>query len=93
MPGRGEDRPLVTKEPTSYGPYWRAEWVLCKKILTQHDVTQDLVVVHLDVTDCNTKAQDLLELELDGGTDLRDLVAEILGMGDGSGELAGCGSI
>jgi hypothetical protein len=41
----------------------------------------------------NTEAQDLLELELDGRTDLRDLVVEVLGVGDGSGEFARCGRI
>jgi len=64
-----------------------------KKVLTQHDVTQDLVVVHLDMANSNTEAQDLLELELDSGADLRDLVVEIFGVGDGSGELAGCRNI
>ena len=57
---------------------------------TQHDVSEDLVVGHLDVTNSNTQAKNLLELELDRGTDLRDLVVEILSMRDGGGELSSC---
>ena len=57
---------------------------------TQHDVSEDLVVGHLDVTNSNTQAKNLLELELDRGTDLRDLVVEILSVRDGGGELASC---
>ena len=38
----------------------------------------------------NTQAEHLLELELDGRLDLVDAGAEVIGVGDGSGELAGC---
>jgi hypothetical protein len=57
---------------------------------TQHDVTEDLIVSHLDVTNSNTEAEDLLELELDGRADLVELLLEVLGVRDGCGELAGC---
>ena len=56
---------------------------------TQHDVTEDLVLSHLDVADSDTKAENLLQLELDGRADLSELVAQVLGVRDGGGELAG----
>ena len=57
---------------------------------TQHDVAENLVVGHLDVTDGNTQAKDLLELELDGRADLSELVLEVFGVRDGCRELASC---
>jgi len=60
------------------------------KLLTQHNVTQDLVIGHLDMANSNAEAQDLLELELDGWTDFRDLVGEVLSVGNRCGELASC---
>lgn len=57
----------------------------------QHDVGEELVVGHLDVADGNTQAEHLLKLELDGALDLGDLLLEVLGVGDGGGELAGLG--
>ena len=43
------------------------------------------------MADGDTQAQHLLELELDGRLDLGDLLAEVLGVRDGGGELAGLG--
>ena len=57
---------------------------------TQHDVAENLVVGHLDVTDGNTQAKDLLELELDGRADLSQLVVKILRVRHRSRELASC---
>jgi hypothetical protein len=57
---------------------------------TQHDVAEDLVVRHLDVADGDAEAEDLLELELDGRTDLDQLVVQVLGVRDRRRELAGC---
>jgi hypothetical protein len=57
----------------------------------QHEVGNKLLLGHLDVADGDTKAQNLLELELDGGLDVVDLVLHVFGVGDGGGELAGCG--
>ena len=54
----------------------------------QHDVGDELLLGHLDVADGDTHAEHLLELELDGGLDLVDLAAEIIGVGNGGGELA-----
>lgn len=59
-----------------------------KKARTQHDVSKDLVVVHLDMSNGNTQAKDLLELELDRGAHLVDLVGKIFSVGDGGGEFA-----
>jgi len=62
-----------------------------EEVDTEHDVSEDLVVVHLDVTNSDTQAKDLLELELDGRTDLSNLVGEVLRVGYGGRELAGLG--
>lgn len=56
----------------------------------QHDVSDQLLLSHLNVADGDTHAENLLQLELDGGLDLGDLVAEVVGVRDGGRELAGC---
>ena len=56
----------------------------------QHDVANKLLIGHVDVADSDTHAENLLELELDGGLDFGDLGAEVLVVGDGGRELAGC---
>ncbi len=58
---------------------------------TQHDVAKNLVVGHLDVADGDTQAENLLKLELDRRADLVQLVAEVLSVRDGGGELARLG--
>lgn len=58
----------------------------------QHDVGDELVLGHGDVSDGDTHAQHLLQLEFDGGLDLGDLAAQVVGVRDGGGELAGFGS-
>ena len=55
----------------------------------QHDVADQLFLVHADVSDGDTHAEHLLQLELDGGLDLVDLASKVVGVGDRSGELAG----
>jgi hypothetical protein len=57
----------------------------------QHDVADQLVLGHTNVSDGNAHAEHLLELELDGGLDLGELVGEIFGVGNRSRELAGLG--
>jgi hypothetical protein len=57
----------------------------------QHDVADELVLSHADVSDRNTQAQNLLQLELDGGLDLGDLAGKVFVVGDGGGELARLG--
>ena len=56
----------------------------------QHDVANKLLIGHVDVADSDTHAENLLELELDGGLDLSDLGGEVLVVGNRGGELAGC---
>lgn len=56
----------------------------------EHEVGNKGLLLHLDVADGNTEAQNLLELELDGGADVGDLGGHILSVGDGGRELAGC---
>ena len=60
---------------------------------TQHDVAENLVLSHVDVADGDTQAENLLQLELDGRANLDDLVVQVLGVGDGGGELAGWGRV
>lgn len=56
----------------------------------QHDVANKLLLGHADIADGDTHAENLLQLELDGGLDLGDLVAQVVGVRDRGGELAGC---
>jgi len=58
---------------------------------SQHDVTDQLVLGHANVANSDAHAENLLQLELDGGFNVGDLVGEILGMGDGSWEFSGFG--
>jgi len=62
-----------------------------QEVDTEHDVGEDLVVVHVNMTDSDTQAQDLLELELDGGAHLVELVGEVLVVGHWGRELASLG--
>lgn len=57
----------------------------------QHDVTDELILGHTDVADGDTHAENLLELELDGGLDFGDLVGEILSVADRGRELSSLG--
>lgn len=57
----------------------------------KHGVLHDLVLLHVDVADGDTEAENLLELELDGRANLVDLAGKVLGVRDGRGELAGLG--
>ena len=56
----------------------------------QHDVANKLLIGHVDVADSDTHAENLLELELDGGLDVGDLGGEVLVVGNRGGELTGC---
>lgn len=48
----------------------------------QHDVGDQLILGHANISDSDTHAQDLLQLELDGGLDFGDLGAQIFVVGD-----------
>ena len=39
----------------------------------EHDLGDNLVLLHLDVTNSNSQAENLLKLELDGRSDLSNL--------------------
>ena len=56
----------------------------------QHDVGDKLLLGHANVSDSDTHAKNLLELELDGGLDFVDLAGEVVGVGDRGRELASC---
>lgn len=56
----------------------------------QHDVANKLLLLHLDVADGDTHAENLLQLELDRRLNLVDLASEVIGVRDGRGELASC---
>ena len=43
------------------------------------------------MADSDTQTKDLLQLELDRGTDLGELIGKVLGVRDGGGELSGLG--
>lgn len=57
----------------------------------QHDVGDQLILSHANVTNGDTHAENLLKLELDGGLDVVDLALEVLIVGDWSWELSGLG--
>ena len=57
----------------------------------QHGVGDNLVLVHVDVTDGTSETKDLLQLELDGALDFGDLSGEILRVRDGGGEFTSLG--
>jgi len=53
------------------------------------DILADLVLLETDVTDADTHAQDLLELELDSGSGVLNLILDGVSMRDQTRELAG----
>jgi len=62
-----------------------------QEVDTEHDVGKYLVLVHVNMSDSDAQAQDLLELELDSGAHLVELVGEVLAVGYWGRELAGLG--
>lgn len=55
----------------------------------QGGVLADFFFLHVDVTDAAAEAENLLELELDGGADFLNLIGEVITEGNGGGELVG----
>ena len=53
-----------------------------KEVHGKHDVSRELVLGHLDMTDGHTKTQNLLQLELDSRLDVRHLLLKVLGVRD-----------
>jgi len=62
-----------------------------EEVDAEHDVSEDLVVVHVDVADGNTQAENLLELELDSRLDIRQLSGKIFVMRNWGWEFASLG--
>ena len=56
---------------------------------TQHHVSKNLVIGHLDMAYSYPQAKNFFELELDGGTNFSDFVAEVFTVGDRRREFAG----
>ena len=56
----------------------------------QHNISNQLLLGHVNVANGNTKAKNLLELKLDSGLDLGDLAGEILRVRDGGREFTSC---
>jgi hypothetical protein len=52
-------------------------------------VLADFFFLHVDVTDAAAEAENLLELELDGGADFLNLISEVITEGNSGGELVG----
>ena len=52
-----------------------------------------MILSHTDIADSNTHAENLLQLELDGGLDFVDLCAQILVVGDWGREFTSCAVI
>lgn len=57
---------------------------------SQHDVGDQLILSHANVSDGDTHAENLLQLELDGRLDFVDLGGQIFVVGDGGGEFTSC---
>ena len=57
-----------------------------EEIKRHHNVLLELLVAHLDVADSGGHASNFLELELDGGTSISDLLDERFLVGDHGGE-------
>ena len=54
----------------------------------QVDVLSQLLLGHLNVSNGNIQAENLLHLELDGGLQVEHLRLKVIGVGDKAGELA-----
>ena len=63
----------------------------CQEICCKLDVDNDLLLLHVDISNSNVEAHDLLHLELDGGFDLVNLLLHILTTGKKGGELTSLG--
>lgn len=57
----------------------------------QHGVGKQFIIGHLDVTNGDSQTQDLLQLELESRLDFVDLLLQVFGVRDGSGELSSLG--
>jgi len=62
-----------------------------EEVDSQHGVGDDLVLVHVNVTDSDGETKNLLKLELDGGPNIDDLSGKVLGVGDTGWEFSSLG--
>jgi len=58
---------------------------------SKHDISNQLILSHANISNSNAQAENLLELKLDGALDVGDLLGQIFRVGNGSGELSGFG--
>ena len=79
---KSETRKLIPRKELGKGS---ADRSICR---TEHDIGENLILRHLDMSDRDTKAEDLFKLELDGGAHLDEFVRQIFRMRDRCGELA-----
>jgi len=59
-----------------------------QKVDRKHDVAKKLILSHLDMTNSDAEAEDLLQLELDGGFKFIGLLNKVVGMVDWGRELS-----
>jgi hypothetical protein len=60
---------------------------------TQHDVSKDLIVRHLNVANSDTQAQNLFKLEFDSRLHLSELIGQVFSRRYGCREFSSCRSI
>lgn len=64
-----------------------------QEVGSHHDLVDNNVLLHLNVTNSNGKTKNLLQLELDGGLDVVDLGVKVVVVGNRSWELTGLGQL
>ena len=64
-----------------------------QEVNSHHDLVDQDVLLHLNVTNSNGQTQDLLQLELDGGLDLVDLTVQVIVVGNWGWELTSLGQL
>lgn len=64
-----------------------------QEVNRHQDLVDQSVFVHFDVTDSDSQTQDLLQLELDGRSDISDLTVQVIVVGDWGWELTGLGQL
>lgn len=64
-----------------------------QEVSSHHDLVDQDVLLHLNVTNGNSKTQDLLQLELDGGLDILNSGVQVIVVRDWGGELTSLGQL
>ena len=62
-----------------------------QKVDGKHDVLNNVVFLHVDVTDSHAETKHLFELELDGRSDFVDFSSKVLGVRDWGWEFTSLG--